>query len=107
MSIARNIKAHSCSLPLVHDFELHLLDLGQSLELLRDQVVDLLVQLPDFEFGLEVDLIVVERAQPVLRLLPLLAHHDDRRLDRGDGRQDQIEQDEGIAVERAARPERC
>ena len=75
---------------LLHLFELKLLNFGQALPLLVEQVVDLLMQMPDLEFGFEINAIVVQRPQPVLRLLPLLAHHDDRRLDRGDRRKNKI-----------------
>src|SRR3546814_13802262 len=37
--------------------------------------------------------------QPVLRRLAVLAHHDDRRLDRREHRQHQVEEDGGIGVE--------
>ena len=81
----------------------NLLDLGQPLPLPVDEVVHLLVQVADLELGLEVDPVVVLRAQPVLRLLPLLAHHDDRRLHRGQAGEHQVEQDERIGIERRLR----
>src|SRR5256886_3165156 len=40
---------------LVHDLELHLLDLGEPLPLPGDQVIHLLVQVPDLELRPEVD----------------------------------------------------
>src|SRR5204863_5008928 len=46
------------------------------------QMIELLMQVPDFQFGFEIDLVIVLRAQPVTRLAPILAHHDDRRLNR-------------------------
>jgi hypothetical protein len=64
--------------------ELEFLDLHQALPLVRQQVIDFFVQVPDLQFCLEVDLVVVLRANPVLRLLAVLAHHDHRRLDRCD-----------------------
>lgn len=64
-------------------FDLEFLDLGQAFPLPHDQVIDLLVQMPNLEFRLRIDLIVVEGTQPVLRLLALLAHHDDWGLDGG------------------------
>ena len=62
-------------------------------------MVELLVQMPDLELGLQVDPIVVEGAQPVLRLLASLAHHDDGRLDSGNAGQEKIEQDVRIGIE--------
>jgi len=62
-------------------------------------MVHLLVQMPDFQLRLEVDLVVVARAGAVLRLLPLLAHHDHRCLHRREAGQREIEQDERVGVE--------
>ena len=53
----------------MQEFDLEFLNFREPLPLTRDQMVDLLVQVPDFEFRLQVDLIVVEGAQPILRLL--------------------------------------
>jgi hypothetical protein len=64
----------------VHRFQLHLLDFRQSLPLSGYQVIHLFVEVPDFKFGLEVDAIVALRPHAIFHLLPLLAHHDDRRL---------------------------
>ena len=84
---------------LLQNLDLELLDLGQPLPLPAQQVVYLLVQMADFDLRLQVHLVVVERAEPVLCLLPLLAHHDDRRLHGSEAGQQQIEQDERIDVE--------
>jgi hypothetical protein len=46
---------------LLHLFELKLLNFGQALPLLVEQVVDLLMQMPDL--GFEIDAIVVQRLQ--------------------------------------------
>ena len=83
----------------VHRFELHLLNFGQSLPLPGYQMIHLLVEVPDFKFGLEVDAIVALRPHAILHLLPLLAHHDDRRLQRRETGQDQIEQNVRIRIE--------
>src|SRR4030095_10664802 len=48
------------------------------------------------QFVLEVDLIIEVRAQAVFIRLPILRHHDDRRLQRGDHGQKQIQQNECI-----------
>src|SRR3984893_9777934 len=83
----------------VHDLELHLLDLGEPLPLPGDQMIHLLVQVPDLELRLEIDAVVAFRPQPVLGLETLLAHHDDGRLDRGEAREDQVEQDVRVGIE--------
>lgn len=56
--------------------------LGEPLPLSRHKIVDLLVQVPDLELGLEADRVVVLRSQPVFGILAPLAHHDDRSLKR-------------------------
>ena len=71
---------------ILHDFKLDLLKFGQALPLPVNQMVELLVQVPDFEFGLENDPVVILGSEPVLCLLPLLAHHDNRGLNARRGR---------------------
>src|SRR6266545_8179551 len=56
--------------------DLDLLNLEEAIVLPSQQVIDFFVQVPDFEFGLEIDLIIVFRAQPVTRFHAVLAHHD-------------------------------
>ena len=65
-------------------FDLDLLNLEQSIVLSSQKVIDLFVQVPDFEFGFEVDLVIVFRAQTVTGFGAVLAHHDDGRLNRGE-----------------------
>ena len=79
---------------LVQEIELKLLDLDHSLPLVGEQVVHLFVQLTNFEFCFEVDLIIVFSAEPIFGLLPVLAHHDDGCLDGGQAGEDEIEQNE-------------
>jgi hypothetical protein len=67
---------------------------------MAEQLVHLGVEIAHLDLGLEIRAIVLLRAQPVARLLAFLAHHDHRRLQRGDTRQHQIEQDEREVVER-------
>jgi len=55
-------------------------------------VDDVLVELADFEFGFQVDFVVVHGALSVAFLLAILAHHDDRSLDGGEGREHEVEQ---------------
>jgi hypothetical protein len=51
------------------------------------------VQLADLQLGLQVYLVVVLGPEAVLGLLSVLAHHDHRRLDRRQAREDKIQQD--------------
>ena len=61
--------------------------------------VDFLVQRFDLDIGLEVDAEVLVRLPPVALAHAILRHHDDRRLHRGEARQQQVQQDERIRVE--------
>ena len=65
------------------------------------QFVELFMQRHDLDLGLEVDLIVMRGIEPVAFGLPVLRHHDHRRLQRRDHRQNEIEEDKGVGVEGA------
>src|SRR5665213_115405 len=84
---------------ILHHLKLDLLDFGQPLPLPCEDVIDLFMQVPDFQFGFQIDPKIVFRPQTIFRLLPLLAHHDDRRLDRRQTRQNEIEQNVRIRIE--------
>ena len=58
----------------------HLLDFQQVRPLLMDRQVELLVKSANLKFGLQIDLVIVFGAQAIPRLLAVLAHQDDRRL---------------------------
>ena len=62
-------------------------------------MIDFLVELADFEFGLQVHLVVVNGSLAVAFFLAVLAHHDDRGLYRRQCREHQVEQNEGVGVE--------
>jgi hypothetical protein len=49
--------------------------------------IELLVQVTNLELGFEVHLIIVLGTQAIARLHPVLAHHNDRRLERRQTRQ--------------------
>ena len=68
--------------------------------------IDLVVKILDHDLCLEVDLIIVLCTAAVLFLLPVLAHHDERCLNGHHAREHQIEQDEGVRVERLCRQQR-
>ena len=68
--------------------------------------IDLVVKILDHDLCLEVDLIIVLCTAAVLFLLPVLAHHDERRLNGRHAREHQIGQDEGVRVERLCRQQR-
>src|SRR6266446_2335293 len=69
-------------------------------------MVDFFVQMPDLELGFQIDLVIVLRSQPIASLRPILAHHDDRRLDSGETGKNQIEKDERIRIERSGSEQR-
>lgn len=63
-------------------------------------MIDFLVELADFEFRLQVHLVVINRSLAVAVFLAVLAHHDHRGLEGGQRREDEVEQNERIGVER-------
>jgi hypothetical protein len=62
-------------------------------------LVELFVQRHDFDLCLEVNLVVMRCVDAVARALAVLRHHDDRRLQRCDHRQNEVEEDERVRVE--------
>ena len=63
-------------------------------------MVNLFMQLPDFQLGLKVDAVITFGAHPVLFLFAALRHHDHRGLQGGDTGKHQIEQDERKRIKR-------
>ncbi len=66
------------------------------------QFVELFMQRHDLDLGLQVDLVVVRRVEAVAFGLPVLRHHDHRRLHGGQHRQDEVEENIGVGVEGVA-----
>jgi hypothetical protein len=64
--------------------DLNLLNLEEPIVLASQQVIDFFVEMPDFQFGFEVDFVIVLRAQTIAQLGAVLTHHDDRGLHRGE-----------------------
>ena len=87
----------------VGDFAEHihlgLLEFHHVLLLAEQQVVDLIVEDTYFQLRFEVDHIIVFGPLAVFGFLPVLAHHDDRRLQGGQAGQDEVEQYEGVGIE--------
>ena len=84
-------------------FDLDLLDFEEPVVLAAQEVIDLFVQVPDLELGLEIDLVIVFAAQSIPRFATVLAHHDDRRLQGGERGEDQVHQDVGVGIKCPAR----
>src|ERR1700681_3683038 len=80
---------------LFQQLDLNLLDLEKAVVLAAQEVIDFFVEVPDFEFGLEINLVIIFAAQSVARFAPVLTHHDDRRLQGREGGENQIHQDVG------------
>src|SRR6266478_6446793 len=64
-------------------------------------MIDFLVQMPNLQLGFQIDFVIVFRAQTIARFGPVLAHHDDRRLDGSQTGENQIEKNERIRIERS------
>src|SRR5579864_4436870 len=75
------------------------------LEQSRAQFVDLAVELLDRELRLDVDLEVLVCLQPVLRRLPVLAHHDHWRLQRGNAGKNEVEKNIWVRIGRVRQDE--
>jgi len=66
----------------IEKLKLDLLNFNQTLPLAGEEMVEFLMQLTNFKFSLEIYLVVMGGAQTVFRFNPVLAHHDNRRLNR-------------------------
>src|SRR5439155_3148389 len=86
--------------------DLDLLNLEQTIVLPPQEMVDFFVQMPDLELGVEIDFVIVLRAQTIAQLGAILTHHDHRRLDGGETRENQIEKNEWIRIERSGSEQR-
>jgi len=82
-------------------FDLYLLNFEETIVLLSQEMIDFLVQVPNLEFGLEIDLVIVLRPQTIARFRAVLAHHDDGRLQRGQAGENEIEENKWVGIERA------
>src|SRR6266496_1282046 len=103
--VVRSTRTAALTFALAADFfeqlNLDLLDFEQPIVLAPQQVIDFFVQVPDLQFGFEIDLVIVLRAQTIAQFGAILTHHDDWRLHRGETREDQIQQNEWIRIEPA------
>src|SRR5437868_15484831 len=64
-------------------------------------MIDFFVQMPDFKFGLEIDLVIILSSQAIARLGPVLAHHDYGRVQRSQTGANEIEENERERIEGA------
>ncbi len=72
-------------------FDLDLLNFEEPVVLLSQEMIDFLVQVPNLELSLEIDLVIVLRPQSITGFRPVLAHHDDGRLQRSQAGEDEIQ----------------
>jgi hypothetical protein len=92
---------------LFQQFDLDLLNLKEPIVLLSQEVIDFFVQVPDLEFGLEIDLVIILSAQSIARLGPVLAHHDYGCLQRSQTGENEIEENERVRIEGAVEQKHC
>src|SRR5437762_2072311 len=85
--------------------DLNLLNFEEPVVLPPEEVIDFLVQVPNLELGFKVDLVIVLRPQSITGFRPVLAHHDDGRLQRSQAGEDEIQQNERIRIEAAIEQE--
>ena len=81
-------------------FDLDLLNFEEPIVLLSQKMIDFLVQVPNLELGLEIDLVIVLRPQSIARFRAVLAHHNDGRLQRGQAGEDEIKENKRVGIER-------
>jgi hypothetical protein len=83
----------------VYKIKLDMLQFEEPAPLVLAQLIDLGDESSDFEFGFQVNFVILFCPQPVAMLLPVLTHHDYRRLNSGNTGKDQIEQDKWKRIE--------
>jgi hypothetical protein len=81
------------------------LDFEEPLTVVVEEVVEFFVEVADFEFGFEVDAVVLFGAVAVAGFLAALAHHDDWSLEGGDAGEEEVEEDVGVGVWRVGAPD--
>ena len=82
-------------------FYLYLLNFEEAIVLLSQEMIDFLVQVPNLEFGLEIDLVIILRSQSIASFRAVLTHHDHGCLQRGQAGEDEIKENERVGIERA------
>jgi hypothetical protein len=64
-------------------------------------MIDFLVQVPNLEFALEIDLVIILRSESIASFRAVLAHHNDRRLQCSQAGEDEIKENKRVGIERA------
>ena len=64
-------------------------------------MIDFLVQVSNLELGFEIYLVIILRPQSITRFRPVLAHHDDGRLQRRQAGENEVKENEREGIERA------
>jgi len=82
-------------------FDLYLLNFEEPVVLLSQKMIDFLVQVPNLEFGLEIDLVIILRSQSIASFRAVLAHHNDGRLQCSQTGEDEIKENKRVGIERA------
>jgi hypothetical protein len=79
---------------------LKLLNLHEPIPLVRKKVINLLMEVSNFQFRLEVHLIVMLRTNSVICFLTILTHRDDWCLDGGKAGKQQIKEYKRVWIKR-------
>ena len=64
-------------------------------------MIDFLMQVANLELGFEIYLVIILRPQSITRFRPVLAHHDDGRLQRRQAGENEVKENEREGIERA------
>lgn len=91
---------------VVHQFHLDLLYLEHPLSLVEEEVINFFMQLVNLHLGIPVYPVIIFGIKAIPQLQPLLTHDDDRRQDRSNRREDEVEQVVGVRVDRTRHHER-
>ena len=67
--------------------------------MLGEDLVQLFMQRDDLYLGLQVDFVIQTGGQTIARRLAVLGHQDDRRLQRSQHGENEVEEDVGVGIE--------
>ena len=82
-------------------FDLNLLNFEDAIVLVSQEMIDFLVQVPNLEFGLEIDLVIILRLESIASFRAVLAHHNGGRLQCSQAGEDEIKENKRVGIERA------
>lgn len=83
---------------LLEQLDLDLLNLEEAVVLLPEQMIEFFVQVPDLQFRFQINFVVIIGMETIMRCGPVLTHHDDGRLERGETGEDQVQKDKRVWI---------